>query len=268
MGYPPLLAFWAAEGELLFSQLRRGSAHTVRHAVWFLRQPRQRRPAGATCKLRADRGFYSHAVVEWGEAAGVPFTLTAAQTAPLLAASAALPERRGHPLPEYDLAAVAELRSQPVGWGQSYRSVVKREVAEKKTGELYWHYHVLVTNEAVQPAAAVMVWHWQPAEMENAITEPKSGLGLEKLPTQQFPANWAYLLMGQIACNLVAWFKRLVLPASYQRTTIRTLRHPLLNLAGKIVHTARRCFLSISEGYRYQAVWQFAIKRLGALQFT
>ena len=88
--------------------------------------------------------------------------------------------------------------------------------------------------------------------MENAIKERKSGFGLEKLPTQKFPANWAYLLIGQLAFNLMAWFKRLVLPASYHRTTIKTIRHHLLNLAGKIVHTARRCFLMLSDQYRYQ----------------
>jgi hypothetical protein len=268
IGYHPLLAFWAEEGELLFSHLRRGSAHTARNAVWFLRQTRKRLPTGATLKLRADSGFYSKEVVQWCEAEGSMFTITADQTAPLLEAIAALPAHCWQPLPEYDLTDVAELRYQPVGWPTGYRYVVKRELAEKKTGELYWKYHVLVTNEELQPAAAVMVWHLQHADMENAIKEHKSGFGLEKLPTQKFHANWAYLLMGQIAFNLVAWFKRLVLPALYQRVTIKTIRHHLLNLAGKLVRTARRCFLVISECYRYQWVWQFAINRLAALQFA
>jgi hypothetical protein len=104
--------------------------------------------------------------------------------------------------------------------------------------------------------------------MENAIKEHKSGFGLEKLPTQHFHANWAYLLIEQLAFNLVAWCKRLVLPPAYHRTAIKTLRHHLLNLAWKLVHTARRVFLVISNGYRYQSVWQFAIKRLAALQFV
>jgi len=91
---------------------------------------------------------------------------------------------------------------------------------------------------------------------------------LEKLPTQTFHANWAYLLIGQMAFNLVAWFKRRVLPPGYHRATIKTIRHHLLNLAGKIVHTARQFCLVISAHYLYQSVWQFAIKRLTALQFT
>jgi hypothetical protein len=103
--------------------------------------------------------------------------------------------------------------------------------------------------------------------MENAIKEHKSGFGLEKLPTQKFHANWAYLLIGQIAFNLLAWFKRLVLPPTYHQATIKTIRHQLLNFAGKIVHTARQCFLMLSDRYRYQAVWRFAIGRLAHLQF-
>lgn len=267
VGYHPLFAFWAEEGELLFSHLRRGSAHTARNVGWFLRETRKRVPDTAGKKLRADSGFYSKAVVEWCEVEGFTFTITADQTAPLLETILALPERCWHPVPEYDLAEVAELRYQPTGWTQPYRYVVKRELAETKAGELYWKYHVTVTNEEGLSAREVVVWHLQHAAMENAIKEHKSGFGLEKLPTQKFHANWAYLLIGQLAFNLVAWFKRLVLPASYQRTTIKTLRHHVLNLAGKIVHTARRCFLVISDQYRYQAVWHFAMQRLAHLQF-
>jgi Transposase DDE domain. len=267
IGYHPLLAFWAEEGELLFSHLRRGSAHTARNVLWFLRQTLKRVPETAVKKLRADSGFYSKGVVEWCEAEGFTFTITADQTEPLLEAISAVPERRWHPLPEYELAEVTELRYQPTGWSHPYRYVIKREVAETKAGELYWKYHATVTNEEDRLARAVVVWHLQHAAMENAIKEHKSGFGLEKLPTQKFHANWAYLLIGQLAFNLLAWFKRLVLPASYHRTTIKTIRHHLLNLAGKIVHTARRCFLMISDQYRYQAVWRFAIDRLAHLQF-
>jgi hypothetical protein len=268
VGYHPLFAFWAEEGELLFCHLRRGSAHTARGVGWFLRETRKRVPAGVPLQLRADSGFYSKAVVEWCEEEGLTCTITADQTALLLQAIVALPGRYWRPLPEHELADVAELWYQPTGWAKPYRYVVKRELAETKSGELYWKYHALVTNDERRPAAAVMNWHLQHADMENAIKEHKSGFGLEKLPTQKFHANWAYLLMGQIAVNLVAWFKRLVLPPCYHRVTIKTIRHHLLNLAGKLVHTARQCFLVLSDCYRYQSLWQFAIKRLAALQFV
>jgi hypothetical protein len=267
IGYHPLFAFWAEEGELLFSHLRRGSAHTARNVLWFLRATLKRVPPGRPTKLRADSGFYSKAVVKWCETHGFTFAITADQTAPLLETLRAVPERSWRALPEYALSEVTEVRYQPTGWEQPYRYVVKRELAEKANRELYWKYHVVVTNDEARTAAAVLVWHLQHADMENSIKEHKSGFGLEKLPTQKFHANWAYLLIGQLAFNLVAWFKRLVLPPSYQRVTIKTLRHRFLNLAGKLVHTARRYFLVISDHYRYQAVWRCAIGRLIHLQF-
>jgi Transposase DDE domain group 1 len=267
VGYHPLLAFWTEEGELLFSHLRRGSAHTARNIQWFLSQLRKRLPAIVDKRLRADSGFYSHGVVEWCEAEGFTFTITADQTEPLLAAITALPDQRWHLLPEYELAEVTELRYQPTGWPHPYRYVVKRELAVRKSGELYWKYHATVTNDEVRSARALVVWHLQHAAMENAIKEHKNGFGLEKLPTQKFHANWAYLLIGQLAFNLLAWFKRLVLPPPYHQATVKTIRHHLLNLAGKIVHSARRCFLMISDHYRYQTVWRFAIGRLAHLQF-
>jgi len=121
VGSPPWFAFWAEAGELLFSHRRRGSAHTTRNGVGFLREPRKRGPDPAVKKLQADSGFYSQAVVEWGEAEGFTFTLTADQTAPLLEAITAVPEQCWRPVPESELAEVAALRSQPTGWSQPYR---------------------------------------------------------------------------------------------------------------------------------------------------
>src|SRR5262249_48273795 len=186
----PLLAFWAEEGELLFSHLRRGSAHTARNVLWFLRQTLKRVPETVVKKLRADSGFYSKEVVEWCETEGFTFTITADQTEPLLAAITALPEQGWCPLPEYDLAEVTELRSKPTRWAHPYRYIIKREVAETKAGELYGKYHATVTNEEDLSAREIVVWHLQHAAMENAIKEPKSGFGLEKLPTQKFHAHW------------------------------------------------------------------------------
>lgn len=269
IGYHPLFAFWAEEGELLFSHLRRGSAHTSRNVRWFLVETFKRVPAPAAVALRADSGFYCKEVVQWCEAHHLRFTITADQTAPLLALIEALPDRCWTTLSaDYPFSEVTELRYQPARWRKAYRYVVKRQLSESKAGDLYWQYHVFVTNDEFTPAPELEVWHLQHADMENRIKEHKSGLGLEKLPSGRFHANWAYLLIGQLAFNLSAWFKKLVLPASYHQATLKTIRHHLLNLAGKIVHSARQCFLVISDRYRYQAVWQFALGRLAHLQFS
>ena len=65
-GYHPLLAVAAGSGEVLMARLREGRANTARGAAHFLRETVGRvRAAGASGQLtmRADSGFYNHAVV-------------------------------------------------------------------------------------------------------------------------------------------------------------------------------------------------------------
>ena len=65
-GYHPLLAIAAGTGDVLMSRLREGRANTARGAAHFLRETVGRvRYGGASGQLtvRADSGFYTHAVV-------------------------------------------------------------------------------------------------------------------------------------------------------------------------------------------------------------
>ncbi|CAG0934097.1 hypothetical protein TFLX_03339 [Thermoflexales bacterium] len=262
IGYHPFFVFWAEAQELVFSHLRRGSAYTSNKCEWCLSAALKRLPADLPKKLRADSGFYDRKVVAFCEARHITFGITADQTAPLLAAIAAIPEAQWQDLTQYELAQVAEFRYRPLQWSRTYRYIVKRELRENKQHQLYFHYHVLVTNDETSPADQLLEWHLQHAAMENLIKEHKHGFSLEKLPTRNFHANWAYLLIGQLAFNLVAWFKQLILPPQYQRATVKTIRHHVLNVAGKIVRTARQFFLVISQEYRYQDVWRFALAQL------
>lgn len=268
VGYHPLFVFWHEVDELVYSHLRRGNAYTSTGIEWCVKQALKRVPAALPKKLRADSGFYDRKVVKLCEARQIVFGITADQTAPLLQTIEALPNAAWADLPQYDLAEVAEFRYRPHQWSREHRYVVKCELRQNKQSELYFHYHVLVTNDETSSAAELVVWHLQHADMENRIKEHQHGFHLEKLPTQNFHANWAYLLIGQLAFNLVAWFKRLVLPTAYHRVTIQTIRHQLLNVAGKIVQTARQCFLVMSDEYRFQDVWRFALKQLAQLSFA
>lgn len=268
VGYHPLFAFWEETGELLFCHLRRGSAHTARNAVWALQETLKRVPANLPIDLRTDSGFYMQAIVAECEHRHLRFAITADQTAPVRDLITAVPETTWQDLEKYAVAQVAEFHYRPTGWAQRYRYVVKREVRQNKHGQLVWHYHVFVTNDATTPAADLLAWHLQHANVENHIKEHKSGFSLEKLPTQSFHANWAYLLIGQLAFNLIAWFKQLVLPPDYHHATLKTIRHQLLNVAGKLVHSARQFFLVLSDEYRYQETWRFALNQLAKLQLT
>ena len=265
-GYHPLFCFWAEEGELLFSHLQAGKRHPAGKALWFFRQVLQFAPATKRKQLRADSAFYSWDLIEELERERIIYAITADLSESLKTAIEALPESAWRRYNHESNVAVAELSYAPHPHA-AHRYVVKRVLLPDKKKGFYYSYHAVITNDTRRTARQLMRWALGRCQMENLIKEHKSegGFGLEKLPTRKFFANWTWLLIGQLAFNLVAWFKRLVLPEQYQRATIKTIRYQVLNLAGRIVESGRQFFLILSDHYFYQAVWQFALKQLAKL---
>ena len=149
---------------------------------------------------------------------------------------------------------------------EAHRYVIKRQWVVEKTGRAHYRHHAVITNDRRRGAKKVMKWSLERCAMENLIKEHKRDFGFEKMPTKSFQANWAWLLIGQLAWNLLVWFKRLCLPAMCQAMTLGSLRHRLLKVAAKIVHQSRQKFLLLSEENRYQDWWRFALKQLAALK--
>jgi hypothetical protein len=262
IGYHPLLAFWAEEGELLATHLLAGNRHPASKAVWFLRQVLKQAPVGLKRKLRADSAFYTWDLIAELERQHLTYAITADLSQPLKARIEAIPATQWRGFGK--AAEVAELR-YAASRRQAHRYVIKRVWLTDKQGRGDYSYHAVITNDEKQSAEKLLKWALQRCNMENLIKEHKSGFGLEKLPTQKFMANAVWLLIGELAYNLVAWFKKLVLPEQYQKATIKTIRHHILNLAGKIVRSGRQWFLVLSEHYLYQDVWRYALKQLAKL---
>ena len=110
------------------ARLRAGRAHTARGAAHFLRETVGRvRHAAATGQLtmRADSGFYAHAIVAVCRKQNVRFSITVRQHQSLRNLIEAIPEADWTPVPYWmdGAADVAEttyracLKSQEEGWG-------------------------------------------------------------------------------------------------------------------------------------------------------
>lgn len=206
------------------------------------------------------------AVYKWDfilqlERASATYAITADQTKQMRGRLQAIPEqdwkRDGHGTQ----AEVAEFWYAPDRQAE-HRYLAKRERRKTRKGEAYWHYHVIITNDLRASARKVLHWALKRCTMENLIKEHKRGFGLEKMPTNNYHANWAWLLIGQLAFNIVAWFKRQVLPEQYHTAQIKTIRHHLLNVAGKIISSGKEWFLMLSDQSLFQDVWALALNRL------
>ena len=101
-GYHPLLAVAAGTGDVLMSRLREGRANTARGAAHFLRETVSRVRCGGTrgqLTVRADSGFYTHAVVAVCRRMDVRFSITIRQRASLRDLIEAIPEEDWTPIP-------------------------------------------------------------------------------------------------------------------------------------------------------------------------
>ena len=210
-GYHPLLAVAAGTGDVLMARLRQGRANTARGAAHFLRETVGRvRHAGATGQLtvRADSGFYTHAMVAVCRKAKVRFSITARQHPRLRSIIEAIPEAEWTPIPYWmeGAADVAETDYTPFESKPDAATVrlIVRRVKPTPGSQLAlftnYSYHAFITDRDGD-TLDLEADHRRHAEIENAIRDLKYGVGLNHLPSGRFPANAAWLAVQVMAHN-------------------------------------------------------------------
>ena len=206
-GYHPLLAAAAGTGDVLMARLREGRANTARGAAHFLRETVGRmRYCGARGQLtvRADSGFYSHAVVAVCRRINVRFSIAIRQRTRLRNLIEAIPEDAWTPIPYWmDAAAdVAETTYTPFQAepdAAPVRLIVRRvKPAPGSHLALFarYSYHAFITDRDGE-TLELEADHRRHAEVENAIRDLKYGVGLNHMPSARFAANGAWLA-GQV----------------------------------------------------------------------
>ena len=213
--------------------------------------------------MGGDSAYYCWNLMDELDTRGIIYAITADLTEPLKQAIQALPEKAWQRYSRQEGAAVAELRYAPHPHA-AHRYVVKRWLRYDQEKQPYYCYHAVITNDQRRTPRQLMEWALKRCNLENLIKEHKSagGFGLDKFPTKKYFANWTWWLIGQLAFNLVAWFKRLVLPKQYHHAIVKTIRYQVLNVAGRITQSGRQFFLHLSEHNFYQDVWRFALNQL------
>ena len=272
-GYHPLLAVAAGTGDVLMARLRQGRANTARGAAHFLRETVSRvRYAGATGPLtvRADSGFYTHAIVAVCRRLDVRYSITIRQHQSVRNIIEAIPETDWTPIPYWmeGAADVAETEYIPFGSEPDAAPVrlIVRRVKPTPGSQLAlfatYTYHAFITDR-YGDTLELEADHRRHAEIENAIRDLKYGVGLNHLPSGRFPANGVWLAVQVMAHNLARWTARIGLgePAA----TTKTLRRRFFSLAGRLTRTARRLTLHLPQGWPWQNQFSSALARLRAL---
>ena len=257
------------------SRLREGRANTVRGAAHFLCETVGRvRYGGARGQLtvRADSGFYTHAVVSACRETNVHYSITIRQRQSLRNLIEAIPEEDWTPIPYWmdGAADVAETTYTPFQSEPDAAPVrlIVRRVKPTPGSQLArfvnYSYHGFITDRDGDTLELEADYR-RHAEIENAIRDLKYGVGLNHLPSGRFAANAAWLAVQVIAHNLARWTARIGL--GEQLVTTKTLRRRFCSLAGRLTRSARRLTLHLPQRWPWETQFSSALARLRALPF-
>ena len=172
-GYHPLLAIAAGTGDVPMARLREGRANTTRGAAHFRRETMGRvRYAGATGLLtvRADSGFYNHAMVTTCRETNVRYSITVRQHQSRRNLIEAIPEGDWTPLPYWmdgaaDVAETTYIPFESAPDAAPVRRIVRR-VQPTPGSQLAllvdYSYHGFITDRDGGTLELEALWNWRP----------------------------------------------------------------------------------------------------------
>ena len=144
-GYHPLLAIAAGTGDVLMARLRKGRANTARGAAHFLRETVGRvRYGGARGQLtvRADSGFYAHALVAVCREMDVRFSITIRQHKSLRNIIEAIPETDWTPIPYWMEGAADVAETSYIPFQSEPKAAHRTGAAHRPAGEAHTRFPV------------------------------------------------------------------------------------------------------------------------------
>ena len=270
--YHPILCFEAHGQEFWHGSLRPGDAGANTGARHFVRRCLEKVPSSiARSRIRflADAGFFSGALIEDFDQWGCGFTIVCRA----YEAYQQLAEQAG--FKDLKLGwGCAEFYHRPRTWSRTQRFIAIRrplpvdpDQAQQLTlfKDAKYSYSVLVSNLGLSPWRTWLDYVGR-ANIEKSIRELLNDLALNKIPTQSWSANVAFLQLLLLAYNLMHWFKRLCLPQHNLRTTVETLRHDLLALPGLLICRSGKNVLVLPRKYPHKNDFLTAAARVEKLR--
>lgn len=281
--YYPLFCTVAQTGQFFDLHFRPGNVHDSNGAQGFMRdcfaRVRSQLPE-AQYESRIDAAFFDQKILEELDAAGVEFTATTPfERFPELKTQIENQRRWKSIDGEW---SYFELDWKPQSWSVSYRFLcIRKRIPQRIQGPLQldlfvpldhqYEYKVIVTNKR-ESAKAVLLFHNGRGSQEGLFAEAKQHAGLGLLPSRRLSGNRMMTHCALLAHNLSrevqmsaqephprALPKR---PAAWSFLSLGTLRHRLVQRAGRLVRPHGELTLSMSANRATQQELLHFLERL------
>lgn len=284
-GFAPIFGYLGKEGYLVNVELRKGSQHCQKNTPQFITACIEyaRKITDQPLLMRLDSGNDAQDSIDSCMANQVEFIIKrnlrkedpCAWLALAMKTGIEVPCRegkkiwrgrtlldlKGNPLPAPIVFEVTERTSKK---GQAL-------IFPEITVDTYW------ASLDLDPYEAILLYH-DHGTSEQFHSELKSDMDLERLPSCQFSSNAFILLLGMLGYNLLRLcgqqslvedngnIERIpVFRKPAERRRIRTVMLDFIYMAGRIIHTSRKWFISMGRTNPFAPLWtalyrQFASK--------
>ena len=263
--YHPILATIAETGTLAGVELRPGNTAFGDDDVTIVKRwvQRVRLAVGPHCVIvvRIDAAGDCTALLKALQELGVHYVIKARMDARV---ASAIQAHRDWTSVDHDadgraIRQVAEIDVQRVVWkgaGIAPRVLAAREWDRESGGTkalwpaLDWSAWAVLTNAAGDDVDTLIREYNGRAEVEPMIADLKDAWGIGKIPTNDFSANHAMLLLKALTFNLLARYVAAKCPAARHWRT-PWVRHAVMRVAGRLVRSGRSRTLRVPPHARY-----------------
>jgi hypothetical protein len=275
-GYSPIFAYVGTEGYLVNEELREGRQHCQNNTPQFIKASIQyaKRVTDQKLLLRLDSGNDSADNISVCKEQEVDFIIKRNLRKEDPDAWLKLGMETGTQVPSRPGKKVWRGKTYHDLAGKPLAVPIVFEITERTTkkGQPLLFPEVSVDTYWVSldlaPYEAILLYH-DHGTSEQFHSELKTDMDLERLPSERFASNAVVLLLGMLAYNLLRICGQESLredngnvekmPAhrkKAQRRRIRTVMQDFIYMAGRLIHTGRKWFISFGQINPLASLWE------------
>lgn len=257
-GYHPMLG-WLSDGAnepiCSYVKFRQGKASAQVDILEALQHTETLLSSDKRIKyFRSDSAAYQAKVIDYCNDNAIYYTITANKDVSVMSAIRNIPSRAWRPLHDRidgfkTGREIAEALHTMNGSDHSFRLIVIRELQDNPDLFGAYQYYCIASNIPHEHKGTErLIWHHQGrGNCERYIEDTKYGLTLRYVPCGQLEANAMYYTIGILTFNLLKLMQMMVLPQSWLKKTVLSLRKGLLRMVAKVTTGSRQIYLQVNK---------------------
>ena len=252
-GYNTMLGFFAETAHCAYQSFRDGNVSPASGVLEALKGMRSCCPKGTDIgRFRSDSAGWTKDIIGYCEDTNIQYTITADMNVAVKRAISTIKESDWTTILDDTGAStdreVAETTYAFGGKGQiGHRLIVQRPTNSQL--ELFpgKHGHYAISSNMDGDPAHIIAFHNKRGQAENHNKELKYSLNLSYLPSNDFYSNRLWFALAVLVYNIFQTLKCNVLPSSWKKKKIATIRWQLIQISGKLVFHARQWTLKLAS---------------------